>query len=69
VDGTKITGGDQTGLNFYDGSSANYFEAWGPCMAQPWFQLNTIGGAGGTIYVDDFSLDTTWNSTQYSKGE
>jgi hypothetical protein len=36
-------------------------DAWGGWMVAPYFQLNSATG-GGTIYLDDFSTDDSWNS-------
>lgn len=36
-------------------------DAWGGWMVAPYFQLNSTTG-GGTIYLDDFSTDDSWNS-------
>lgn len=36
-------------------------DAWGGWMVSPYFQLNSSSG-GGTIYVDDFSTDDSYNS-------
>jgi hypothetical protein len=42
-------------------------EAWGGWMIKPYFQLNGTSSDGGTIYLDDFSVDSEWNS-EYGQG-
>ena len=58
-------GSGVTGMNFFNGQS-NVQEAWLSFMALPYSQVcpNPPDGctAGGTIWVDDFSVDDTWNS-------
>jgi hypothetical protein len=41
---------------------SNWYEAWGSNMVSPYPQLQSPTPAGGTIWLDDFSLDSTWNS-------
>ena len=50
-----------TGMRFVN-STVGWIEAWGANMLRPLPQLNTPG-AGGVIWIDDVSLDTTFNST------
>jgi len=59
VNGVEVGSGVK-GMNFYTGT-VNWVEAWGAYMVRPYPQLNDPS-AGGTIWVDDFSLDTTFNS-------
>jgi hypothetical protein len=37
-------------------------ESWGGWMVRPYFQLRATASDGGTIYLDDFSTDDSWNS-------
>lgn len=46
-------------------------EAWGGMGVNTFPQLNCNVGdtvCGGTIWIDDVSTDTTWNSTQFTQG-
>jgi hypothetical protein len=60
VDGTS-----QGTYNNFLLTNSNYAmtEAWGAWMVRPYFQLNGGSSDGGTIYLDDFSIDNVWNST------
>lgn len=40
------------------------YESFGP--ASPYFQLGNSSAYGGTWYLDDMSIDSTWNSSQYA---
>jgi hypothetical protein len=64
VNGGKV-GSSVTGMSFFTGQS-NVQEAWLNFMVVPFSQVcpNPPGSctAGGTIWVDDFSVDDTWNS-------
>lgn len=42
-------------------------EAWGAWMMRPYFQLGGTASDGGTIYLDDFSVDDVFN-TQVIRG-
>jgi hypothetical protein len=59
VNGVKI-GSGVNGMRFVT-STVGWVEAWGANMVRPLPQLNSPG-AGGTIWIDDVSLDTTFNS-------
>jgi hypothetical protein len=52
----------QTGIKIGNGTawSGSTWEAW---MQWPLPQLNSGGTGGGRIWVDDISVDDTWNST------
>ncbi len=43
-------------------------ELWGGWMVRPYFQIGGTSSDGGTIYVDDFSTDDTWNSVAAGGG-
>ena len=47
---------------------APYLDVWCCMMLAPYWQM-TGSGAGGTLYADDFAVDTTWNSTQFDDPE
>ena len=59
VDGVSI--GQLTGWRLTNMAAAG-IEAWGGWMVTPYFQLNGTANDGGTIYLDDFSTDSTYNS-------
>jgi len=50
-----------TGQRYFTSPAQNWVEGWGASMVRPLPQLNDASG-GGTIWVDDVSLDTTFNS-------
>jgi hypothetical protein len=58
-------------VNFALNNSSNnpFNEAWGGWMVSPYFQLNGTGSDGGTIYLDDFSSDSVWNSLLSGAGQ
>ena len=72
IDGESV--GTQTGIKFISnqdhwGSGTGnltahgdkpYKDAWACWMMAPYFQLGAAGG--GTMYLDDFSVDDAWNS-------
>ena len=60
VDGTSV--GSYTGFRLTNRDGQAY-EHWGSWMTNPYFQGGSSYSAGGTIYLDDFSTDDTWNST------
>ena len=47
-------------------------QAWGMAGTNPYSQINCSGCAGaddgGALWLDDFSMDTTWNSAQFAQG-
>jgi len=51
--------------NNYKLTNTNYAmkEAWGGWMVRPYFQMGATSSDGGSIYLDDFSTDDSWNST------
>lgn len=60
VDGVSI--GQYNNFKLHNNASNSMTEAWGGWMVMPYFQLNGTTSDGGTIYVDDFSTDDTYNS-------
>ena len=60
VDGQMV--GQQLCFILHDKSGNMFTDAWGGWMVSPYFQLNGSVNDGGTIYLDDFSTDDTWNS-------
>ncbi len=67
VDGVEVPNspwniGGVTGFILHSTASDKFTDGWGGWMATSYFQLNTASGAGGTIYVDDFSTDDSYNS-------
>lgn len=60
VDGVRI--GQYTGFKLINASNKLMIEGWGGWMIRPYFQLGGAATDGGTIYVDDFSTDDTFNS-------
>jgi hypothetical protein len=62
VDGVKV--GQY--MNFRLSTRASNYKAvelWGGWMVSPYFQFGgSTSGYGGTMYLDDFSTDDTWNS-------
>jgi len=65
VDGVSV--GQYNNFRLTNKSPNTLEEQWGGWMVYPYFQLNGTVSDGGTIYVDDFSTDDTWNSI-YSGG-
>jgi len=61
VNGQEIGNGVR-GIHYFNGEN-NWVEAWGANMVRPYPQLNGTSNDGGLIWVDDLSLDNTWNST------
>lgn len=53
--------GSVDNLRFY-GIDVPMAEAWGGWMVSPYFQLSGVESDGGTIWIDDVSTDTFWNS-------
>ena len=60
VDGVRI--GQYNGFKLINDSNKMMIEGWGGWMVRPYFQLNGAATDGGTIYVDDFSTDDSFNS-------
>ena len=60
VDGVSV--GQYNNFKLHNNASNSMTEAWGGWMVMPYFQLNGTTSDGGTIYVDDFSTDDTFNS-------
>lgn len=60
VDGVSI--GEYSNFKLHANSSDSMSEFWGGWMVSPYFQLNGTSSDGGTIYLDDFSTDDSWNS-------
>lgn len=60
VDGQQVGVSSNFILSKFSGNPPN--EAWGGWMVTPYFQLNGVATDGGTIYLDDFSTDDTFNS-------
>ena len=60
VNGVQV-GNTITGMQWSSDYSQNGVEAWGAVMVENFPQLNDAT-AGGTIWLDDFSLDDTFNS-------
>ncbi len=60
VDGVSI--GQVNNWKLHSYSSNQMVEAWGGWMVYPYFQLGSTASDGGTIYLDDFSTDDSWNS-------
>ncbi len=59
VDGASVGSYNNWRLTQNDGQ---FIEWWGSWMTNPYFQMGSSVAAGGTIYLDDFSTDDTWNS-------
>lgn len=59
VDGVSVGSYNNWKLTPTDGQ---FIEWWGSWMTNPYFQMGSTVPAGGTIYLDDFSTDDTWNS-------
>lgn len=66
VDGVEV--GRVTGLNYCALGSWTPTERWGSTFVRPYDQIRGAPTDGGIIWADDFSLDTTWNSTQFVQG-
>ena len=60
VNGVEV-GSGVTNMRYCSSSCGGWSEAWGSNMVRPLPQLND-GSGGGTLWVDDVSLDTVWNS-------
>jgi hypothetical protein len=60
IDGALV--GQVLNFRLHNKSGNGFIEAWGSWMVSPYFQLNGTSSDGGTIYVDDFSTDDTFNS-------
>ncbi len=63
VDG--ISQGINTGWKFTTdlwGPTDGAFEHFGGAMINPYFQLGSSYAAGGTMYLDDWSMDSVYNS-------
>jgi len=60
VDGFSV--GQYNGYKLHNIAGDGMTEAWGGWMVSPYFQLNATASDGGTIYLDDFSTDDSWNS-------
>jgi len=59
VNGTNI--GSLTGVLWFTGADTSLQEIWAPFM-----QMNFPQDVSGNLWIDDVSVDTTWNSTTYS---
>ena len=66
VDGNLV--GSNTGFLLHNADNNVMKEFWLGWMVYPFFQLNGTVDDGGIMYMDDFSTDSAWNSTQYSQG-
>ena len=62
VDGSWI--GGKTGIHYIDFADS-CSEAWNGWMVSPYFQLNGTAADGGTLWLDDYSMDDCWNSAIY----
>ncbi len=60
VDGVSV--GEYNNFKLHNNASDAMTEFWGGWMVAPYFQLGGTSTDGGTIYLDDFSTDDTWNS-------
>lgn len=60
VDGVSV--GSNVGWKLHNNASDQMYESWAGWMAAPYWQLNGTSSDGGTIYVDDFSTDDSYNS-------
>lgn len=60
VDGVSV--GQYNNFKLHSNASHTMTEAWGGWMLTPYFQLNGTASDGGTIYIDDVSTDSTFNS-------
>lgn len=67
VDGSSV--GEYNNFKLHNNASDSVDEAWGGWMVRPYFQLNGTASDGGTIYLDDFSTDDTFNSSISSSGD
>lgn len=65
VDGISVGSYKNFRLSPVDGP---FLEWWGSWMTNPYFQGGSSFSAGGTIYLDDYSTDDTWNSTVSPSG-
>jgi len=61
VDGVSV--GQYNNFKLHNNPTNLMTEQWAGWMVYPYFQLNGTASDGGTIYVDDFSTDNSWNST------
>lgn len=64
VDGVFL--GERRNQHFL-GHDADCTEAWNGAMLQPYFQLNGTETDGGSIWMDDYSMDSDWNSLAYPR--
>lgn len=60
VDGRLV--GRNLNFKLHSNSAHTLVEAWGGWMVTPYFQLRGTSSDGGTIYLDDFSTDSSFNS-------
>lgn len=60
VDG--VSKGSLSGFRLHTNASNAMSEFWGGWMTFPYWQLNGLAGEGGTLYIDDISTDSVWNS-------
>jgi len=60
VDGTLV--GQNLKFRLHNKSGNRHIESWGGWMINAYFQMNGTANDGGTIYLDDFSTDDSWNS-------
>ena len=61
VDGVSV--GTYNNFKLHNSVVDSLREAWGGWMVYPYFQLNGTASDGGTIFLDDFSVDNVFNST------
>ena len=61
VDGVSV--GQYNNFKLHTNTSDSEQEEWGGWMVFPYWQLDGTTSDGGTIYVDDFSTDTVYNSS------
>lgn len=60
VDGRVV--GRNVNFKLHTDTTHTLVEGWGGWMVAPYFQLNGTAADGGTIYLDDFSTDSQYNS-------
>lgn len=65
VDGVQQPGSPYNGWKMTTdlwGPTDSVFEHFGAAMLNPYFQLDSSYSAGGSIYLDDWSVDSVYNS-------
>lgn len=60
VDGRLV--GRNINFKLHSDPTHTLVEAWGGWMVTPYFQLRGTSSDGGTIYLDDYSTDSQYNS-------